>query len=215
MSTPSNPAKLSFLIYHEWRIFFEELTPEEQGRLFMAMLDYSEFGALPEFSGVLRMAFRIIRQAMDRNEAKWQQTCASRAQAGRKSAAARAAKKFAAEVSCKNDSQENEDTTPQPAALFSSVQQSPTNPTEPVNEPEYENEHENEYEYDDGHEHEKEYANEPENKFKATVKSTAKGGGVGPNQFRRDFAPRKEKTECSPQKRKTRMHPCEIGKAMV
>ena len=189
MSTSSNPAKLSFLIYHEWRIFFEELTPEEQGRLFMALMDYSEFGALPEFTGVLRMAFRIIRQAMDRNEAKWQQTCASRAQAGRKSAAVRAAKKFASEVSCENDSKENEDTAQQQAAPVNSLPQSPTKGTEPEYENEYESERENEYEY------ERDHGNDPgpENKYKAKAKVN------GP----------------SPPKRKTRMYPCETGKAMV
>ena len=105
MGKTTRAEKGAFLLFHEVRLFFEELTAEEQGRLFMALLDYSEFGREPEFTGMLRMAFRAIQRTMDRNTEKWEQTCAKRSEAGKKSAAAKAAKNFTEEVSYKMKTQ--------------------------------------------------------------------------------------------------------------
>ena len=126
MANTKQSGKDSFLLFHEVRLFFEELTAEEQGRLFMALLDYSEFGREPEFTGMLRMAFRAIQRSMDRNTEKWEQTCAKRSEAGKKSAAAKAAKNFAETVSCKNENQETD---------RSKTQQTATNSTEYEPEP--------------------------------------------------------------------------------
>ena len=82
--------KESFLLYHDIRPILEFLDDAERGRLFSALLDYSEYGMVPDFSGPLLMAFGVIRQAMDRNSRKWAETCERRAEAGRKSAALRA-----------------------------------------------------------------------------------------------------------------------------
>ena len=135
MANTKQSGKDSFLLFHEVRLFFEELTAEEQGRLFMALLDYSEFGREPEFTGMLRMAFRAIQRSMDRNTEKWEQTCAKRSEAGKKSAAAKAAKNFAETVSCKNENQETD---------RSKTQQTATNSTEYEPEPDPEHEPERE-----------------------------------------------------------------------
>ncbi len=141
MANTKQAGKDSFLLFHEVRLFFEELTAEEQGRLFMALLDYSEYGKEPEFTGMLRMAFRAIQRTMDRNTEKWEQTCAKRSEAGKKSAAAKAAKNFAETVSCKIENQETD---------RSKTQQTATNSTEyePERDPEHEPEREPEREPD-------------------------------------------------------------------
>ncbi len=87
--------KNSFVLFHEIRPILELLSDKERGQLFLALLDYSEHGELPAFSGALNMAFLIIRGSMDRMYGKWEETCRRRSEAGKKSAALRAAKKAA------------------------------------------------------------------------------------------------------------------------
>ncbi len=82
--------KTSFVLYHEIRQPLEMLSYEERGRLFTAILDYSERGAVPDFSGALAMAFCFVRQGMDRNAEKWNETRAARAKAGRRGGRRRA-----------------------------------------------------------------------------------------------------------------------------
>lgn len=56
---------------------------EQRGELFTAILDYSENGAIPSFTGELRMAFAFIRSSLDRNAVAWEETRKKRAEAGR------------------------------------------------------------------------------------------------------------------------------------
>ncbi len=85
--------KNSFVLFHEIRPILELLSDEERGQLFLALLNYSEFGEIPAFTGALNMAFLIIQGSMDRMYEKWEETCRRRSEAGKKSAALRAAKK--------------------------------------------------------------------------------------------------------------------------
>ena len=85
--------KQSFVLFHEIRPILELLSDADRGRLFLALLNYSEFGEVPDFDRTLGMAFQIIRGSMDRMAEKWEETCRRRSEAGKKSAALRAAKK--------------------------------------------------------------------------------------------------------------------------
>ena len=83
--------KNSFVLFHEIRPILELLDDEARGRLFLALLNYSEYGEVPAFTGELNMAFLIITGSMNRMYEKWEQTCRRRSEAGKKSAARRAA----------------------------------------------------------------------------------------------------------------------------
>lgn len=79
--------KKSLVLYHDIRQPLELLTDEQRGKLFMALLDYSEYGADPGFSDpALSMAFSFIRAMIDRDSEKWERTRQRRSQAGRKGA---------------------------------------------------------------------------------------------------------------------------------
>lgn len=75
--------KKSFVLYHDIREPIEQLSMEQRGELFTAILDYSENGTLPAFTGELRMAFAFIRSSLDRDAAAWEAKRVKRAEAGR------------------------------------------------------------------------------------------------------------------------------------
>lgn len=75
--------KKSFVLYHDIREPLELLTMEQRGELFTAILDYSESGSLPAFTGELQMAFAFIRSALDRDAAAWEVKREKRVAAGR------------------------------------------------------------------------------------------------------------------------------------
>ena len=82
MSQKTN-CKTSFVLYHDIRGPVEMLTDEERGKLFSAILNYSEYGELPRFTGALQMAFAFIRTDLDRDSEKWEDKRQKRAEAGR------------------------------------------------------------------------------------------------------------------------------------
>ena len=75
--------KKSFVLYHDIRGPLELLNDEQRGKLFMAILDYSENGEVPVFTGSLQMAFAFIRTAIDRDADNWEEKRAKRREAGR------------------------------------------------------------------------------------------------------------------------------------
>ena len=83
--------KASFVLYHDIRGPLDLLSMDERGQLFTAILDYSERGIVPDFTGELRMAFAFIRTALDRDAEKWEQKRTKRADAGRQGGLAKAA----------------------------------------------------------------------------------------------------------------------------
>ena len=64
--------KASFVLYHDIRVPLELLSDEERGKLFLAILDYSELGVVPDFTGALQMSFAFIRTALDRDTIAWE-----------------------------------------------------------------------------------------------------------------------------------------------
>lgn len=81
--------KKSFIVYHSYRECIEDLTDEEVGKLFKAMLEYSQKGEVPEMAKPLKVAFRFIRLQMDADEEKYTNECNRRSAAGAKGGAPR------------------------------------------------------------------------------------------------------------------------------
>lgn len=84
--------KKSFVLYLDYKKHFALLSPDDQGRLLMAIFDYVETGAEPALESMPLMAFSFIRAQLDRDSAKYEKTCKGRAEAGIKSGEARRAK---------------------------------------------------------------------------------------------------------------------------
>ncbi len=76
--------KKSFPCYLDYRKPLALLTTEECGKLFLAMLDYAESGAVPDFEGTLAMAFAFIRNQIDRDAVAYAERCKKNAANGRK-----------------------------------------------------------------------------------------------------------------------------------
>ena len=76
--------KKSFILYHDYRQHLELLSDEDKGSLLMALFDYSEWGTLPGFEGMKKMAFSFIRAQMDRDMAKYEATCERNRKNGQK-----------------------------------------------------------------------------------------------------------------------------------
>ena len=97
--------KKSFVLYHDIRTPLELLTDEQRGKLFIALLNYSEYGELPDFDGALLMAFAFIRTSLDRDAEAWAEKRVKRAEAGRNGGLAKAAN--ASNSSIASDAKQN------------------------------------------------------------------------------------------------------------
>ena len=76
--------KKGFVVYHSYRECFEDLSDEEVGILFKAMLSYSETGEMPDMPKPLKVAFRFIKHQIDANKEKYIEKCNKRSEAGAK-----------------------------------------------------------------------------------------------------------------------------------
>ena len=116
----------ALMIYLNNRVVLEALDDAERGKLTLALLDYLEYDKLPAFDGALGMAFLVLRKDVDRSVERWEEECARRSAAGKKSAALRAAKNFAKVVSCESDnisgvSEDEQEDSPRSKAQGSST----------------------------------------------------------------------------------------------
>ena len=75
--------KKGFVLYYDYRQHLALLNNEERGQLLTALLDYGELGKEPELEGAAQMAFSFIRWQMDRDAAKYAETCRKRSEAGK------------------------------------------------------------------------------------------------------------------------------------
>lgn len=82
--------KNSFVFYNEWEEPLSMLDSADQGRVMMAMIHYQQ-GIVDDLSDspAASMAFNFIKIAMDKDRAKWEETCSRRSDAGKKAADAR------------------------------------------------------------------------------------------------------------------------------
>ncbi len=74
----------SFVLYTSIREVLEELTDEQKGKLFQAIIDYECGEQLDIPDMVVKMAFIPIRQMLDRNNEKWTEEKKKRSEAGKK-----------------------------------------------------------------------------------------------------------------------------------
>ena len=69
-------AKPGVMFYFEVRPCIKRLTLEEKGQLFESILDYGEYGALPDLEGALGVAWDFIQPRLDRDADKYDETVA-------------------------------------------------------------------------------------------------------------------------------------------
>ena len=79
--------KKSFIVYCDLEEILNELSDEDAGILFKAMVDYAQNGTEPELGVPLKYVWIPIRQQMDRDEEKWQGIKKARSAAGKKGGA--------------------------------------------------------------------------------------------------------------------------------
>ena len=91
----SGSMKKSFVVYTDWAEFLEDITDEEAGILFKALFEYAADGTEPAFKGAMRPIFRMMKNCLDRDGAKWEDRCRKNAENGRKGGIAKAEKRAA------------------------------------------------------------------------------------------------------------------------
>lgn len=64
-------AKPGVMFYFDIRPCIRRLTLEEKGKLFEAILDYGEFGTIPEVDGTVGVAWDFIQQRIDRDTGRY------------------------------------------------------------------------------------------------------------------------------------------------
>ena len=84
--------KNSFVLYTEINEVLKELTNEEKGIIFQAILDYQISGEAPTLPKDLKLFFITIKTDLDKNNAKYLETVEKRKEAGRKGGEAKGSK---------------------------------------------------------------------------------------------------------------------------
>lgn len=75
----------SFVIYKDWEEYVDALgSDEEAGKLFKALFAFAKRAEEAEFVGALKMAFIVMRNSIERDGEKWENTCSVRSEAGKK-----------------------------------------------------------------------------------------------------------------------------------
>ncbi|MDY4508038.1 MAG: DUF6291 domain-containing protein [Candidatus Faecousia sp.] len=97
------------LVYFKWmvedaKVLKENLTTEQIGELFVAVMDYLQTGTVAEVSKDIRFPYADYRNKVDRACASYDETCAKRAESGKKGGTAKA--KNAAKAGGKEQDQE-------------------------------------------------------------------------------------------------------------
>lgn len=62
-------------LYFDTREMLEALSDAERGKLLLALLNYGEFGEMPDFSDVLKVAFASIKPQIDKSIAAYKAKC--------------------------------------------------------------------------------------------------------------------------------------------
>lgn len=75
----------AFMLYKDWEDIFQALdSSEEIGELVMALFAYAKRGETPKLSGGTKIAFLMMRAAIERDGIAWEETCAQRSECGKK-----------------------------------------------------------------------------------------------------------------------------------
>lgn len=64
-----------FVVYGDVHAVVDELTDEQTGKLFKAMINYFTTGKAPKFDGILKYVWIPIKQQMDRDKEKYDAKC--------------------------------------------------------------------------------------------------------------------------------------------
>lgn len=73
----------SFILYLEYKQYLNELSDEECGKLFKAVFEYVEKQKIPQFEGMLKIIFMLIRSQFDRDFEKYDTIIEKRREAGK------------------------------------------------------------------------------------------------------------------------------------
>ena len=60
------------MLYFDLRDSLDGLSCEDKGKLLDAILDYGKYGVVPEFSGMLKMAWNFIRPRVDQDRDRYE-----------------------------------------------------------------------------------------------------------------------------------------------
>lgn len=75
----------AFMLYKDWEDIFQALdSSEEIGELVMALFAYAKRGESPKLSGGAKIAFLMMRAAIERDGMAWEEMCAQRSECGKK-----------------------------------------------------------------------------------------------------------------------------------
>ena len=77
-------AREYFKCFHSYKEKCKKLTDQELGRLFRALMTFSETGTAPDLTGRESIAFDFIADEIARDEAKYAETCRKNAENGAK-----------------------------------------------------------------------------------------------------------------------------------
>lgn len=79
-----NQNKRSFVLYGDMEQHISLLTDDQAGQLLKGLFSYSNTGETPTFQdGIVTMAFSFVRAQLDRDAAKYEETCRRRSEAGK------------------------------------------------------------------------------------------------------------------------------------
>lgn len=76
--------KDSFVFYSQWREQINMLTDSQAGALIKALCEYVACGEIVKLDALTNMLFSIIKSQIDRDTAKYEETCQKRREAGQK-----------------------------------------------------------------------------------------------------------------------------------
>lgn len=75
----------AFMLYKDWEDIFQALdSSEEIGELVMALFAYAKRGETPKLSGGTKIAFLMMRAAIERDGIAWEEMCAQRSERAKK-----------------------------------------------------------------------------------------------------------------------------------
>lgn len=75
----------AFMLYKDWEDIFQALdSRKEIGELVMALFAYAKRGEAPKLSGGTKIAFLMMRAAIERDGIAWEEMCAQRSECGKK-----------------------------------------------------------------------------------------------------------------------------------
>lgn len=75
--------KKSFIMYTDYQKHINLLSDEEAGKLIKAVLEYTNTSNEPKLPPAAYMAFSFIKEQIDRDLEKWEDTCKKRSEAGK------------------------------------------------------------------------------------------------------------------------------------